>query len=56
MQAWLKLTFSFDYGLFKYRIRPCFIQMDVKTLSKFQYLARIHEVFTNEVISCAILF
>ena len=51
MQAWLKLTFSFAYGLFKYRIRPCFIQKHVKTLSKLEYLARIKEEFADKVIS-----
>ena len=51
MQAWLKLTFSFAYGLFKYRIRPCFIQKHVKTLGKLQYLARIKVVFADGVIS-----
>lgn len=51
MQGLIELTFSFAYGLFKYRIRPCFIQKHVKTLGKLQCLARIKVVFADGVIS-----
>ena len=51
MLGWTELTFSFAYGLFKYRIRPCFIQKHVKTLGKLEYLARINEEFADKVIS-----
>ena len=56
MLGWTELTFSFAYGLFKHRIRPCFIQKHVKTLGKLEYLPRINEEFADKVISnCQVL-